>query len=304
MVVAMHQIKRWYLMLSGKSVWHVNQDIGKCFLKDEIKGYYNNMTEKVTKVPELLNSDELPKLNLKGGKFTFFPVAIFQYGLGAYDLYLQTHDERYVRKFMQCVDWAIEHEDEKGRWNNFSHYCPENPYSAMAQGEGVSLLIRAYKYTGKTDYLNAAKKALAFMLLPLTDGGTSKYESDDVYLMEYTFKGMVMNGSIFSWWGLYDYVLVSKDEGIYKKIMEKTLQTIIKVLPMFKCTYWSMYSMDGLIASPFYHNLHVAQMQAMYELTGEPIFDEYAKCWKQQQKNPICKGLAFIKKSIQKILEK
>ena len=110
-------------MLSGKSVWHVNQDIGKCFLKDEIKGYYNNMTEKVTKVPELLNSDELPKLNLKGGKFTFFPVAIFQYGLGAYDLYLQTHDERYVRKFMQCVDWAIEHEDEKGRWNNFSHYC-------------------------------------------------------------------------------------------------------------------------------------------------------------------------------------
>lgn len=51
--------------------------------------------------------------------------------------------------------------------------------------------------------------------------GTSKYESDDVYLMEYTFKGMVMNGSIFSWWGLYDYVLVSKDEGIYKKIMEK-----------------------------------------------------------------------------------
>ena len=52
-------------------------------------------------------------------------------------------------------------------------------------------------------------------------GGTSKYESDDIYLMEYTFKGMVMNGSIFSWWGLYDYVLVSKDEGIYKKIMEK-----------------------------------------------------------------------------------
>lgn len=42
----------------------------------------------------------------------------------------------------------------------------------------------------------------------------------------------------------------------------------------------------------------------MYELTGESIFDEYAKCWERQQKNPICKGLAFIKKSIQKILEK
>ena len=55
-------------MLSGKSVWHVNQDIGKCFLKDEIKGYYNNMTEKVTKVPELLNSDELRNISVWFGR--------------------------------------------------------------------------------------------------------------------------------------------------------------------------------------------------------------------------------------------
>lgn len=32
----MYQIKRWYLMLTGKSVWHVNQDIGKCFAKGEV----------------------------------------------------------------------------------------------------------------------------------------------------------------------------------------------------------------------------------------------------------------------------
>ena len=69
-------------MLTGKSVWHVNQDMGKCFEKDEILGYYNNMVEKVTKMPELLDSTELPKLNLENGKFTYFPVAIFQYGLG------------------------------------------------------------------------------------------------------------------------------------------------------------------------------------------------------------------------------
>ena len=34
----MYQIKRWYLMLTGKSVWHVNQDIGKCFAKGEVRG--------------------------------------------------------------------------------------------------------------------------------------------------------------------------------------------------------------------------------------------------------------------------
>ena len=70
---------------------NVNQDIGKCFLKDEIKGYYNNMTEKVTKVPELLNSDELRNLILKEASLHSFLSQFFQYGLGAYDLYLQTH---------------------------------------------------------------------------------------------------------------------------------------------------------------------------------------------------------------------
>lgn len=303
MAVNYHQIYRWYKMLTGKSVWHVNQDIGKCFAKEEIRGYYNNMTEKVTKMPELLDNDEMPKLNLAEGKFTYFPVAIFQYGFGCYDLWLQTKEERYIRKFMQCVEWTMEHQDEKGRWNNFSHYRPETPYGSMAQGEATSLLVRAHVHTKEQKYLDAAKRALDFMLLPLEDGGTTKYEGDDAFLMEYTFKGMVLNGSIFSWWGLYDYVLATDDNGKYKEAMDKTLKSLVKVLPQYKCAYWSMYSEDGLMASPFYHNLHVAQMQAMYQITGEPIFDEYAKRWEHQQKNPCCKCLAFVKKAIQKILE-
>ena len=291
-------------MLTGKSVWHVNQDLGKYFSKDEIRGYYNNMIEKVTKMPELLENDELPKLNLDGGQSTCFPVAIFQYGLGAYDLYLETKDKRYEKKFLQCVDWTIEKQDKEGRWNNFSHYSPDTPYSAMAQGEAVSLLVRAYKHTEDIKYLNAAKKALDYMLLPLEEGGTTKYENDAMYLMEYTFKGMVMNGSIFSWWGLYDYVLCTKDNGKYRDAMTGSLKSLVKILPQFKCFYWSMYSLDGLYASPFYHNLHIAQMQAMYVLTGEEIFNEYAICWKKQQNNFLCKSLAFVNKSIQKILEK
>lgn len=290
-------------MLAGKSVWHVNQDIGKCFSKDRVSGYYNNMTEKVTKMPELLESDELPKLNLEDGSFTFFPVAIFQYGLGAYDLFIQTSDDRYERKFIQCVEWAIDNQDAKGRWNNFSHFCPETPYSAMAQGEGASLLVRAYKHIGKPEYLNAAKKAIDFMLLPLEDGGTTKYEREDAYLMEYTFKGMVLNGSIFSWWGLYDYVLASNDKEGYYQIKEKTLNSIVTILPKFRSGFWSMYSVDGLIASPFYHNLHIAQMQAMYDLTRKEIFKQYATLWAKRQKNPFCKSAAFVKKAFQKIME-
>ena len=85
--------------------------------------------------------------------------------------------------------------------------------------------------------------------------------------------------------------------------MDDSLNTIIRALPKFNNSYWSMYDNSGKIASPFYHNLHIAQMQAMYELTGIEIFDQYANRWKRQQSNIINKSLAFIIKAIQKIIE-
>lgn len=290
-------------MLTGKSVWHVNQDLGKHFTKNEVVGYYNNMKEKVTKMPELLSSNDLPKLNIENGNFVHFPVAIFQYGLGAWDLYIETKDEIYVRKFMQCANWAIEHQDEQGRWNNFFYIFPDTPYGAMAQGEATSLLIRAYKYTNDDIYLNAAKRAIDYMLQPMTKGGVTEYNADDVIFREYTNQPTVMNGWIFAWWGLYDYIQVDENIEYYKEILDKSLNSLIKYLPRFKCSYWSIYSLDGKMASPFYHNLHIAQMQAMYELTGKNIFKEYAEDWTKQQKNPINKCVAFTKKAWQKIIE-
>lgn len=35
------------------------------------------------------------------------------------------------------------------------------------------------------------------MILPLEEGGTTKYVGEDIFLMEYTFKDVVMNGFIF-----------------------------------------------------------------------------------------------------------
>lgn len=290
-------------MLSGKSIDHVNQNIGKCFSTTGIKGYYNNLTEKVTKNPLLLHNDKLPKLTIENGEQVDFPVAIFQYGLGAYDMYQITKDKAYLQKFFQCVEWTMSHNDEKGRWNNFFFYSPNAPFSAMAQGEGASILIRAYQLTGDKQYLDKAKLAIDYMLLPIEEGGTSLYRDPDIFLMEYTFKGMVLNGAIFAWWGLYEYVKITSDHGYYNQMLRKTLDSLVNILHKFKCRYWSMYSLDGLIASPFYHNLHIAQMQAMFALTGIKIFEEYAVIWERQQNDKLCLTIGFIKKAFQKILE-
>lgn len=290
-------------MLAGKSVEHVHQNKGRVYSKSGLKGYYNDMTEKVTMDMSLLGSKRLPLVKQSDGNGILFPVAIFQYALGCYDLWLIKNDDIYKDKFLQCADWTLNNMDGYGRWDNFSFIYPNAPYGAMAQGEGASVLLRAYMLTRNDAFLAAAQSAIDFMLKDIKEGGTTSYDNNKVILCEYTNQPVVMNGWIFAWWGLYDYVLLTKDNGQYKNILNKSLNSLVSDLPIFKSTIWSLYDKDRKYTSPFYHNLHIAQMQVMYDLTGIDIFNEYAKCWKRQQQNIFCKFFAFIIKAWQKIIE-
>ena len=303
MAINRYNIKKWARMMLGKSIFHVNQDKGKHFSSTEIKGYYNNFKEKVLKQPELLNSNELPKVLEDNGLYVLFPVAIFQYGLGAYDLYLETNQSAYLEKFKQCCSWAYNSQLNNGAWDNFSMFYPEYPYGAMCQGEGASLLLRGYKCLGINDYLHAAQKAIDFMLLPIEKGGTTQYPGNDVIFLEFSHLPAVLNGWIFAWWGLYDLSLEKKGDRYYLDILQKSCETIINYLPRFTSRIWSIYDLKDTIASPFYHRLHIAQMQAMYELTNRIEFDVYAREWDKQLHNPVYKSIAFVRKAVQKIKE-
>ena len=303
MALTRYNMKRWFLMLRGKSLFHVNQEIGKCFTKTGLTGYYNDLTEKVTREPDLLGTEKLPLHPTANGEKVYFPVAVFQYGFGAYDLYLLNGDERCLQKFLQCAQWAFDNQEPSGAWNNFFFSYPQAPYGAMAQGEGASLMIRAYQRHHDQRFLDAAKRALDFMLLPLDKGGTCLYENGEPVLMEYTHLPAVMNGWIYAWLGLYDYVIATDDKGYYKDMMEQSLQALEKRMPLFTTSYWSKYDLAKRIASPFYHHMHIALMQAMFQLTGHQLFDDYARRWKTNEDNQLCKWRAFGVKSWQKIWE-
>jgi len=291
-------------MLSGTSVSHVRQGLGKAFSKDQVAGYYNDFTAKVDMQPELLETTELPMLETASGHKVYFPVEVFQYGFGAYDLFLLTADRRYHVKFMQTVTWTMQNQQEDGSWNNFFFIYPSHPYGAMAQGEGASLLLRAYSETKDEKYLISARKALDFMLKPIQEGGTTEYSDQGLVLMEYTHRPTVLNGWIFAWWGLYDYMQTTGEHGKYYEAMEASCKALITSLPAFSTWYWSNYDLGGRIASPHYQIIHIAQLQAMYQLTGLSPFAEYANLWADYQKKPLNKSIAFIKKAYQKIIER
>ena len=299
MGISIYKIKKWYKMITGRSISHVNQGVGTCYSKTEVAGYYNDLTEKVTKdAPDIL----VPKYSVDTGEIIYFSIGIFQYGLAAYDLYLKSNEDTYKKKLLACADWAIENQQDNGGWITFAYRSPEHPYSSMAQGEGISMLIRAHILTSDKKYMYAAQKAVKFMLKPISEGGTAEYKNGDVLLYEDTNNPVILNGWIFSLWGLYDYCKYTKDEAV-QKVLCKTLASLERSLPCFDIKYWSKYEDGKRISSPFYHNLHIAQMQAMYEITGNQIFEAYAERWLAYKESFWYPKKAFIKKAFQKITE-
>lgn len=300
MGVSIHKIKKWCKMITGKSILHVNQGPGLCYSKTEVAGYYNDLTEKVTKDDANIL---VPKYRLDNGEERYFSGGIFQYGLGSHDLFLTTQNEAYKNKLIACADWAVENMQDSGAWDAFSFTDSEHPYSSMAQGEGVSLLLRAHKLTQDEGYLSAARKAKDFMLKPIEEGGTTVYQGKDVYLYEYTNEPLILNGWIFSLWGLYDYWKYTGDPHT-EQILKATLESLKKKLPDYDIKYWSKYEDGKRICSPFYHRLHIAQLTAMYELFGDAIYKEYAEKWAKYEKSFWKPKKAFLKKAIQKIVER
>lgn len=299
MGVSIYKVKKWYRMLAGKSISHVNQGVGTCYSKTNVAGYYNDLTEKVTRDnPDIL----VPKYHVDTGEEIYFSIGIFQYGLAAYDLYLKSGEDTYKKKLLACADWAVDNQQEDGGWVTFAYKNPKQPYSSMAQGEAISLLIRAHIVTHEEKYLLSANRAKDFMLKPIPDGGTTGYENGEVLLYESICNPVILNGWIFSLWGLYDYVKYT-DDGSTKVVLAATLASLKRRLPDFDMKYWSRYEEGKRICSPFYHKLHIAQLTVMYDLFSDSIFKEYADKWERYQKSFWKPKRAFVKKALQKIAE-
>ena len=81
-------------------------------------------------------------------------------------------------------------------------------------------------------------------MLPVEQGGTTIYKNGHIYLYEYVNAPQVLNGWIFSAWGLFDYGKYLNDLETVDQ-WENTIMAIAKNLPRFDNGFWSLYSDGG-----------------------------------------------------------
>ena len=114
----------------------------------------------------------------------------------------------------------------------------------------------------------------------------------------------ILNGFIWALWGIYDYYLSTQSDQA-KDIYERSLNTLRKNLPLYDNGFWSIYEQSGtkikMIASPFYHSLHIVQLGILYRLTGEDDFLHYSRLWQRYKDNFIYRSRALLHKIFFKI---
>ena len=95
-------------------------------------------------------------------------------------------------------------------------------------------------------------------------------------------------------WGLYDLYRVTKDEAVKSEI-DLCVSTLKNTLHKYDVGYWSLYDQRNSELVRYYYqkNVHVPQMEIMYDLTGEEIFQMYYKKWKRTV-TPFHYSLVFI----------
>ena len=67
-------------------------------------------------------------------------------------------------------------------------------------------------------------------------------------------------------------------------LFNRCIKTIKNNIGEYDTNFWSMYEQSGLrmnmLASPFYHQLHIIQLEILYIITNDKIFSDVLQKWK------------------------
>ncbi len=242
------------------------------------------------------DADGLPvRIYLSAGR-QYNPTRIAAYALAHYNRYLDHEDEADKATFFRAAEWFMRSPD--GRWRyEFDWGELKAPWvSAMAQGEGVSVLVRAWYLSGEDRYLEQALRALEPFTQPANEGGVLSFlESGDPFLEEYPTPRPVhvLNGFLYAVIGLADL------ERIAGQVLPKGLRAsdwlgvLTKHLNGWNLGFWSAYDLAvgryGLRnpATVSYHRLHIAQLRFLGEWGSSDVLIAVARQWQAYLKSTV-----------------
>ena len=248
-------------------------------------------------------------LNDVGAQGQFYNViTIAQYAVALHDTMLESGETPQSREKLEAqLEAIVAHIEMEGEWKGFFRANWNNqkylelraPWvSALAQGNGISALLRGFEWNGDPRWMTCATAMFEAMERPLNQGGVSEWdENGHFWLEEYPMNppSHVLNGFIFALWGVLDYARATGDQRAWQW-WNAGCETLRARLPDYDCGFWSVYDLSHReLATQYYQrNIHVPQLEAMHALTGDEIYQKYARRWRHFSDSAWRRGLWWI----------
>lgn len=195
----------------------------------------------------------------------------------------------HLLQFYYAADWLVRHQDTRGGWKIMvSRTVAEGQlslepgwYSAMAQGQAMSLLVRAYARSGRSEYLDSAVLALALFDVSSVDGGVvARFMDQYIWYEEYPTipPCFVLNGFMYALIGLYDVSVTAppgEGQSTAMRLYRTGVTSLRQMLPLFDTGSGTVYDLRHLTlggAAPpnrarwDYHATHVNQLMLLSSL--------------------------------------
>jgi hypothetical protein len=243
--------------------------------------------------PSVRIVDELPvERPPLGGRGQRNPALIAQYGLWAYGRYLARSARASRAVVLNTANWLVSKQQRDGRWiyhfvDNYPGGNLEPPWaSALAQGQAMSLLERAYRLTNSRRYLAAAIRALQPLERPVGAGGLRRCFRNDCRLLFFEEAptrepSFILNGFMFTLVGLYDLSTVAPSSNAQTLYLAGR-RTLHAALPAYDHGGLASYDLlTGRIADATYQAIHVYLLRALNSLRGDHRFSVYAQRWRR-----------------------
>lgn len=230
---------------------------------------------------------------LSGPQRHYHPIRIAQFALHRFGIWCTARDPVARADFLAQADWLRDSQREEGisglyvfdfPWSKYG--APAGWTSAMAQGEAISVLLRAHSIEPGAGYADAAVRASQPFTAGIELGGVVWESEREIFFEEIANRHAphVLNGCIFALWGLWELWRVNPEPWMLARI-EGCISTLRAWLPRFDTGWWSLYSLllsaSGRphLATLKYHQFHIAQMRVLATMFDEPSFAAAADRW-------------------------
>ena len=234
------------------------------------------------------DADGVP-MTVYQGVAQYNPLQISQWGLTQFQVWLETGSAEARAAFLQMSDWLVDHQQADGRWLvTFDFGGQPIPWwSAQVEGEGISILLRAYQATGQEGYRAAAARALSTMQRPISQGGVTDVDRGSLWLEPYLppYSRHTLNGHMFALEGAREYALVLGD-ATAASIASRALTTVRTWLYRFDTGTWSTYNIRGTVTTAHYHLIQLGELRHFFLITGAPELAATIARWAAYAEDP------------------